>query len=144
VSLKEMRERNKAIIFGLIVIAGVLGLAYLGSFIIGEPVERSEVRYVIIEIVGDGWTFQCYANSTTNNTVYTLLKECGELEGFEVEGTVWAPYDAVFIDSINGLDNSDGKYWQYYVNGKYGEISCDRKELSMGDLVGWRWEDPQI
>lgn len=139
-----MRESTKAIIFGIILIAGMLGLAFLGSFIIGEPVKRSEINDVRIELVGEEWTIECTMNSTVNNTVYSLLKECGELRGFEVKATLWQPYDAVFVDSINGLGNSGGKYWQYYVNDKYGEVSSDRKRLHDGDVVEWRWEVPQI
>ncbi len=143
-SLKDMRERNKAIIFSIIVIAGVLGLALLGGFIIGQPVQRSEIEDVSIRLIGDGWTVDCAMDRTTNNTVYSLLEECAETNGFEIEGTVWAPYDAIFVDSINGLENGQGRFWQYYVNEKYGEISSDRRGLSDGDHVEWRWEDPQI
>lgn len=143
-SLKDMRERNKAIIFGIIVMAGVLGLALLGGFIIGQPVERSEIEDVSIRLIGDGWTVDCSMDRTTNNTVYRLLEECAETNGFEIEGTVWEPYDAIFVDSINGLETGQGRFWQYYVNEKYGEISSDRRELSDGDRVEWRWEDPQI
>jgi hypothetical protein len=142
--LGDMRERNKAIIFGIVVIAGMLGLAFLGSFIIGGPVRPNEVNDVRIRLIGDGWTIECTTDSTENNTVYSLLKECGEVKGFNVKGTVWEPYNAVFVDSINGLGNSEGKYWQYYVNGDYGEVSSDRKELGDGDLVEWKWEVPQI
>lgn len=142
--LSEMKERNKAIIFGIIVIAGMLGLAFLGSLIIGGPVRPGEVNDVQIKLIGNGWTIECTMESTENNTVYSLLKECGEVKGFDVKGTVWEPYDALFVDSINGLGNKDGKYWQYYVNGDYGEVSSDRKELEDNDLVEWRWEVPQI
>jgi hypothetical protein len=139
-----MRERNKAIIFGIIVLSGVLGLALLGSFIIGTPVERSEIEDVGIRLTGDGWTVDCAMDRTTNNTVYRLLKECAETNGFGIEGTVWEPFDAIFVDSINGLENGQGRFWQYYVNEKYGEMSSDRRGLSDGDQVEWRWEDPQI
>jgi hypothetical protein len=143
-SLKDMRERNKAIIFGIIVIAGVLGLALLGSFIIGEPVQRDEITDVSIKLTGDGWDIACSMSSTTNNTVYRLLEQCSEEKGYEIESTVWEPYDAIFVDSINGLENGQGRFWQYYVNDKYAEISSDRRELSDGDRVEWIWEDPQI
>lgn len=139
-----MRERNKAILFSIIVIAGVLGLALLGGFIIGQPVERGDIENVSIRLIGDGWTVDCTMDKTTNNTVYRLLEECADINGFGIEGTVWEPYDAVFVDSINGLQNGQGRFWQYYVNEKYGETSSDRRELSDGDQVEWRWEDPQI
>ncbi|MCK4442980.1 MAG: DUF4430 domain-containing protein [Thermoplasmata archaeon] len=142
--LREIRERNKAILFGIVMIAGMLGLAFLGSFITGVPIKRSQIDDIQIVLVGDDWTIECTMDSTVNNTVYLLLKECGDVKDFEVKGTTWEPYDAVFVDTINDLGNSKGKYWQYYVNGEYGEVSSDRKRIDSGDLVEWKWEVPQI
>lgn len=139
-----MRERNKAILFGIVIVVGVFGLAYLGNLITGEPVLRSEVKNVHISIVGDNWAIDCTMETTMNNTVYRLLGECSEVHGFEVKSTIWQPYDAVFVDSINDVENGDGKWWQYYVNGKYGEVSSDRKEISDNDFVEWIYEVPRI
>ncbi|TET90398.1 MAG: DUF4430 domain-containing protein [Methanomassiliicoccales archaeon] len=141
--LGEMRERYQAILFGSIVVIGVIGLAFAGNYIIGEPVKPNEVENLQISIVGEDWSIDCTMVTTANNTVYRLLLECSEMYGFEVEGTIWQPYDAVFVDSINGLENGEGNWWQYYVNGKYGEISSDRKELFDGDRVEWRCEPPR-
>ncbi len=138
-----MRERYQAILFGSIVVIGVIGLAFAGNYIIGEPVKPNEVENLQISIVGEDWSIDCTMVTTANNTVYRLLLECSEMYGFEVEGTIWQPYDAVFVDSINGLENGEGNWWQYYVNGKYGEISSDRKELFDGDRVEWRCEPPR-
>jgi hypothetical protein len=33
-------------------------------------------------------------------------------------------------------------WWQYYVNGEYGDLGSDRKEIFDGDLVEWRFEEP--
>lgn len=141
--LGEMRERYQAILFGSVVVIGVIGLAFAGNYIIGEPVKPNEVENLQISIVGEDWSIDCTMVTTANNTVYRLLLECSEMYGFEVEGTIWQPYDAVFVDSINGLENGEGNWWQYYVNGKYGEISSDRKELFDGDHVEWRCEPPR-
>jgi hypothetical protein len=142
--LKEMKEKYKAIIFGTLVVVGVLGLAFLGDFIIGEPVPKSTVENVQISIQGEDWSMDCTMESTTNNTVFGLLKECSEMHGFAVGSTVWEPYDAVFVDSINGLDNGGEKWWQYYVNGEYGDVASDRKRIVDGDLVEWKYELPRI
>lgn len=138
-----MRERYQAILFGSVVVIGVIGLAFAGNYIIGEPVKPNEVENLQISIVGEDWSIDCTMVTTANNTVYRLLLECSEMYGFKVEGTIWQPYDAVFVDSINGLENGEGNWWQYYVNGKYGEISSDRKELFDGDHVEWRCEPPR-
>jgi len=47
----------------------------------------------------------------------------------------------VFVESIGGVKNGDGgKYWQYYVNGKLGDVAADKKEVKTGDKVEWRFE----
>ena len=35
--------------------------------------------------------------------------------------------DLVFVEEINGVynnENNNGRYWQYWVNGEYGEVAC--------------------
>lgn len=138
-----MRERNKAILFGIVIVFGVTSLAFLEGMIIGEPVERSEVENVEMRIVGDEWSIDCRVQSTVNNSVYLFLRECGVRYGFEIGSTLWKPYDSVFVDSINGLKNGDEKWWQYYVNGVYGEVSSDRKKIVDGDYIEWKYEVPR-
>jgi len=49
----------------------------------------------------------------------------------------------VFIESINGVKNgTDGRYWQYWVNDKLGEVAADKKEIKGGDKIEWRFEVP--
>ncbi len=50
------------------------------------------------------------------------------------------------MESIAGVPNGkDGKYWQYYVNDKLGEVAADKKEVKAGDRVEWRFEKvPEI
>jgi len=48
----------------------------------------------------------------------------------------------VFIESIGGIKNGDdGKYWQYYINDILGDVAADKKNLSSGDVVEWRFEE---
>ncbi|MDF1497784.1 MAG: DUF4430 domain-containing protein [Patescibacteria group bacterium] len=52
-------------------------------------------------------------------------------------------YDyGVFIESIDGINNGDeGKYWQYYINNKLGDVAADKKTMQEGDIVEWRFEE---
>jgi hypothetical protein len=60
-----------------------------------------------------------------------------------VEYINWQGYDAVFVSSINETKNGeDDMWWQYYVNGEYGETASDKKEIFDGDYVEWRFEEP--
>jgi len=77
-----------------------------------------------------------------NSTVFSLLEELAKREDFEVKSTIY-PGMGVFIESINGVKNgTDGRYWQYWVNDKLGEVAADKKEIKGGDKIEWRFEVP--
>jgi len=43
-----------------------------------------------------------------------------------------------FVESVDGVENGrDGHYWSYYVNGDYGTVAADSKDLEDGDVVRW-------
>ena len=44
-----------------------------------------------------------------------------------------------FIESINGIKNSD-KNWIYYINGKKAEIGVSNYKINNGDIVSWKYE----
>lgn len=47
-----------------------------------------------------------------------------------------------FIESIGEIKNGDDdKYWQYYINGIFGDMAADKKILKRGDNVEWRFEE---
>lgn len=45
-----------------------------------------------------------------------------------------------FIDSINGVQNADGKYWVFYVNGVSATIGASAQIINAGDIIEWRYE----
>ena len=49
------------------------------------------------------------------------------------------------IESVKGVKNGeDGKYWQYWVNGKYSDVASDKYILKDGDLVIWKFGNLEI
>jgi hypothetical protein len=46
----------------------------------------------------------------------------------------------VFVNSIDGVSNSDSKYWIYYVNGQIGEVAADKYVTKEGDEIEWRYQ----
>ncbi|MBI2609583.1 DUF4430 domain-containing protein [Candidatus Giovannonibacteria bacterium] len=45
------------------------------------------------------------------------------------------------ITKIEGKENgTDGKYWQYLINGKYAEIGASAYELKNGDKIEWQFK----
>ncbi len=45
-----------------------------------------------------------------------------------------------FIDEINGVKGTPGKYWIYYVNNKKASVGASKYILKSGDTVTWKQE----
>jgi hypothetical protein len=94
-----------------------------------------------LKITSPDWTFD-YLNIDTNNaTVADFLFECAEIHDFEVEFRYFSGYDSYYITSINGIkEGTDGRYWQYYVNGEFSDVGCSKYVLNNDYLVEWKFE----
>lgn len=45
------------------------------------------------------------------------------------------------IEEINGVKNSGGKNWIYYINGKKAEIGVSNYKMKPGDKITWKYEN---
>jgi len=45
-----------------------------------------------------------------------------------------------FIESINGIKNSDSLVWIYYINGVQAQIGISNYKITPGDIVSWKYE----
>ena len=142
-------KRKKTVIEAVILIA-VMAVAFMGLWLAAESLEKgqmveppeSEIT-VSLRISGDEWSVEYLNIETMNNTVFKLLIECSKDNNFSVDYTQWQGFDAVFVNSINGTKNGENDmWWQYYVNGEYGDLASDKKEIFDGDVVEWRFEEP--
>lgn len=53
-------------------------------------------------------------------------------------------YDfGIFVKSINGLENTSEKAWIYYVNGELGQVAADAYDVKSGDIVEWKYVEPE-
>ena len=49
----------------------------------------------------------------------------------------------VFVETIDLVKNgTEGKYWQYFINDKLGEVAADKKTIKEDDKIEWRFEVP--
>jgi len=48
--------------------------------------------------------------------------------------------EQAFITSIGGVEHeaAEGRYWQYYINGKWGELGAGAQPVAPGDRVLWK------
>ena len=105
-----------------------------------EEAETGEVLYIINR--GEENISEYQIEISDDSTVFSLLEELAEKEGFEIE-TAFYPEMGVFVESINGLKGGmNDKWWQYWVNGKLGEKAADKKQVKAKDIIEWKFEVP--
>jgi hypothetical protein len=150
VEKRDIAQKKRANIFWALALVAILVVAFSGLWILSQTVMQShevdppdDEITVSLSIICGSWEIHCQDVRTRNNTVFTLLLECSKDRDFELSYDLWPGYNAVFISAINGTDNGEGSmWWQYYVNGVYGEVACDKKEIFQEDHVEWRFEEP--
>lgn len=132
----------------VLLVLGLVALSFTGTAM--KVPQKSEVWFeksdqtsVRIIIIGDGWTISDNLVAYQGDTAFFLLERCSEKNGFSVDSTYYAQYDSTLINSINNaVGGTDGKYWQYYVNGQLPNVGADKCILTNGDLLKWSFEVP--
>ncbi|MFA5778244.1 MAG: DUF4430 domain-containing protein [Candidatus Paceibacterota bacterium] len=145
-------SKNKKI---LTIITFLAFFTLLGVFflILYTPTKENEVQNIEnIEITKE--------NEVSNKIVKTFLEINGQrYEGVITEGmSVYDFMDKLrqegkinftdknyigmgkFIETINGIKNSGGQNWIYYVNEKKAQIGVSNYKLNPGDVVSWKYE----
>lgn len=106
-------------------------------------VEKSDQTSVRIIIRGDSWTLIDNLVAYQGDTAFSLLERSGQQNGFSVDSTYYTAFDSTLVNSINNVvGGTDGKYWQYYVNGNLPTIGADKYIIANGDLLTWSFEVP--
>ncbi len=55
--------------------------------------------------------------------------------------------DLVFVEGINGVfnnENNNGRYWQYWIDGEYGQVAANKCILNNCSVVEWRYVPSQF
>lgn len=137
-------ERTQAVVFVVLLAVAITGLYAYIQVSQPPPVAASGLMRLSLFIDGGTWTIAYEPVDTMNNTAFSLLVEASTKLGFPVQVVPYSIPSGVFVTSINGTTNGqDGKYWQYWVNGAYGQVSADHVALEDGDAVTWRFTTDQ-
>lgn len=106
-------------------------------------VEKSYQTSIRIIITTDSWTITDNLVAKPGDTAYLVLQRCAEENSFSIDATYYAQFDSTLINSINdAVGGTDGKYWQYYVNGRLPEVGADKYPVTNGDVLTWSFEVP--
>lgn len=109
--------------------------------ILQEVVEK-RISYIINK--GEGEILQYQIAFAPDSTVFSLLEELSQRKNFEISYKIYSEM-GVFVESIDGAKNgTDGKYWQYWVNGKLPMVAADIMQIKEGDIIEWKFEIPKF
>ncbi|HIH00049.1 MAG TPA: DUF4430 domain-containing protein [Thermoplasmata archaeon] len=106
-------------------------------------VEKSDQTSIRIVITADSWTITDNLVAKAGDTAYSVLERSAQQNGFSIDATYYAQFDSTLINSINNaVGGTDGKYWQYYVNGRLPDVGADKYLVTNGDVLTWSFEVP--
>ncbi len=139
-AVPELSERAQAIILVAVICASIAGL--YGYIEATQPtaVRAASVTDVSLVVAGTNWTIRYGPVTTTNNTAYGILIEASQRLHFQVASVHYDVPSAMFVTGINGTANGqNGSFWQYWVDGVYGNVGADHYALANRAQVVWRF-----
>lgn len=141
-------KRLKLLLIGVLFF-GVLGVGYItlvrgGAKVVvptATPVAQvSESASLVIDF-GDK-RIEGSVELAEGENVFSLLQKVAGENDLEMETK---QYDfGVFVQSIDGYESSADMAWIYYVNGESGSVAADQHELTNGDMVEWKYIEPEF
>lgn len=138
----RLSERRKAIIFLVALAVVIAGLIAYVQATQPRPIASSTITGTVLRVDGAGWLIRYAPTETANNTVFGLLMEAASRLGFRVDYQQYALPHGVLVTAINGTVSGQGpspRYWQYWVNGVYGDVAADAFAIHSGDTVLWNY-----
>lgn len=116
-----------------------------GRYVEAEKTQGTEAAVdVTLRITKDAAVTAIYAlENLQDRTVFGALQLAAEQYGFALSYD--PPADlGVFITAIDGVGNTNERFWQFSVNDQYGKVAADKAPLQEGDTVEWKYEKDQF
>ena len=127
----ENKSGNKKLIIGLIALVVVIGaFAIIYNVFRAKPTEGS--KSITINVVNSREETTSYSVKTDAEYLRQAMEEA---EGLTFSGTESEEY-GMMVDTVNGerADYSlDHAYWNFLVNGEYGNYGIDKQPVNDGD-----------
>lgn len=140
----RLSERAQAVLLVLVIGGSIAGLYGYIQMTQPTPVRAASVAGVTLVIEGANWTIDYGPVTTTNNTAFGILVEASHKLGFSVQDVQYTLPNAVLVTAINGsMNGQGGLFWQYWVDGVYGNVGADHYALTNGAAVLWRFTTDQ-
>lgn len=101
---------------------------------IATPVNLIEVS---IKVIDKNFIVKVADGSTA---LEAMEKLANENKDFKFVGKNYGSM-GIFIESINGIDGTNKKFWIYYVNNEKASVGVSKYVLRGGDIISWKLED---
>jgi len=134
------------IVIPIIVIIGA-GIFFVNSGIISTKSINfdTDIVNVTLKIDYSNDIIDTYNIKMSNPTVYSVLIKASNDHDFSVGTKYYDQYQSHYILSINSVaEGENNKFWQYYINGKYGTVGADLQTLKDNDFIEWKFQEPKI
>lgn len=101
---------------------------------IAIPVNLIEVS---VKVIDKNFSVKVADGSTA---LEAMEKLANENKDFKFVGKNYGSM-GIFIESINGIDGTNKKFWIYYVNNEKASVGTSKYVLNSGDIISWKLED---
>ena len=130
---------HKFMFMGFIGAILIVGILLFNSNLIPTPKysnENNKGENIQLIVDYDNGTVKIIKDITVianNNTVFDVLQAFCMIKYKEYTN------DAVFIYSIDNIENKNPYYWQYWVNDTYAPVGASHYYLSDADEIEWKY-----
>src|SRR3989339_1604942 len=105
-----------------------LGRGGINTEIVARPL--SEEKFVLLDVLGQDYKVAIKEGDTVYNVMNNLQNQKEKNFTFKYKEY---PSLGIFVDEINGVKGSPGKYWIYYVNDKEASVGVSKNISKEGD-----------
>lgn len=106
-----------------------------------QPTVNPEEIVTLLIDFGEQGTFDYQTDYTEGVTALEILQE-GAQERDVVLETIEYDFGTI-VDSIDGMENTTELSWIYFINGESANVGADSYELKPGDVIEWRYIEPE-
>lgn len=127
----------------------ILDISKISEIKLNEKINNQKItepKTLANSILGIDVSLRIFDKTYTTNikdnssTVYdAMVKIKNENPDFDFKGKEYSSL-GIFIDEINGVKSSTGKYWMYYINNKKASVGVSNYIIKNGDIISWKQE----
>lgn len=147
--MQPMGDKKLLLTVFLVITAAAGGAVFVSrSIVIPQQAVQVPSRETLRErpiprvtvMIDDGERVATYSGIEASDA-FAALSKTAQANGIALETKT---YDfGIFVESIGGKRNTSERAWIYYVNGISGNVAADKKQVTAGDRVEWRYVRPQ-